>query len=103
MRKSIKKGKILKFSHSTPFEVSPAGVSTTPQTLRNGPQLGLHKIAKIVKCNPKTVARWINRWKERKHLSDRSRSGTPRTTNTEQDQIMVDMALAEIDATSKTI
>jgi transposase len=70
---------------------------------KNGPQLGPYKIAKIVKCNPKTVTHWINRWKETKDLSDRSRSGAPRWTTTEQDQMMVDMALAEIDATSKTI
>ncbi len=101
----------MKFSHSTQFEISLVDVSITPQTLRNclshqkqeWSTAGFHKIAKIEKCNSKTVTRWINRWKETKDLSNRSRPGALRTTTTEQDQMMVDMALAKIDATSKTI
>ncbi|CAF3107265.1 unnamed protein product [Rotaria sp. Silwood2] len=72
-------------------------------THKNGPQFGPNKIAKIVKCNRTTVTRWLNRWEETKDLSDRSRPGAPRTTTIEQDQMMVNMALTEIDGTSKTI
>jgi hypothetical protein len=35
-------------------------------------QFGSSKIAKIVKCNRKTVTHWLNRWKETKDLSDHS-------------------------------
>jgi transposase len=50
-----------------------------------GPQFGSSKIAKIVKCNRKTVTHWLNRWEETKHLSDRPRCGAPRITTVEQD------------------
>lgn len=43
------------------------------------------------------------RWQETKNLSDRPRSGAPRATNAEQHQKIVDMALADMDSTSKTI
>lgn len=68
-----------------------------------GPQFGASKIAKIVKCNRKTVNHWLNRWNETKDLFDRPRSGAPRKTTVEQDQMMVDAALDEMSATSKTI
>ena len=48
-----------------------------------GPRFGPQKIAKIVGCNRKTVTRWLERWQEIKDLSDRPRSGAPRTTNAE--------------------
>ena len=68
-----------------------------------GPRFSPQKIPKFVGCNRKTVTRWLKQWKEKKDLSDRPRSGAPRATNAEQDQQMVDMALADIDTTSKTI
>jgi transposase len=68
-----------------------------------GPQFGSSKIAKIMKCNRKTVTRWLNRWEETKDLSDHPCSGAPRITTVEQDQMMVDMALEEMNTTSKTI
>jgi transposase len=68
-----------------------------------GPQFGSSKIAKIIKCNRKTVTHWINRWEETKDLFDRPRSGAPRTTSVKQDQMMVDMALDDMNTTSKTI
>lgn len=68
-----------------------------------GPQFGSNKIAKIVKCNRKTVTHWLQRWEETKDLFDRHRSGAPRKTTIEQDQVIVDMALGEMNATSKTI
>jgi transposase len=66
-----------------------------------GPQFGSSKIAKIV--NHKTVNHWLNRWKETKDLFDRSPSEAPRKITVEQDRMMVDMALDEMSATSKTI
>ncbi len=68
-----------------------------------GPQFGPTKIAKIVKCNRKTVGHWLNRWEETKDLFDRPRSGAPRITTVKQDQMIVNMALDEMNATSKTI
>ena len=68
-----------------------------------GPRFGPQKIAKIIRCNRKTVAGWLGRWQETKDLSGRPRSGAPRATNAEQNQKIVDMALADMDPTSKTI
>lgn len=68
-----------------------------------GPHFNPQRIAKVVGCNRKTVTRCLERWQETKDLFDRPRSGAPHATNTEQDQKIVDMALADMDTTSKSI
>ena len=68
-----------------------------------GPHFSSNKIEKIVNCNNKTISKWLSRCDEMKDFIDCPRSGASRTTTIEQDQMMVDMALKEMDTTSRSI
>ena len=68
-----------------------------------GPKFSQTKIAKIMKCHHNAVKRWLDRWKETKDLSDRSRLGLPRSTTADEDQLIVDMTTGKMDATSETV
>jgi transposase len=63
----------------------------------DGPKFGINQIAKLIKCNRSTVIRWLKRWDETKDLSDREKTGRPRTTTRQQDEIMIDLVREDID------
>ena len=56
---------------------------------KHGPEFGISRIAKMINCNRSTVIRWLKRWNETKDLSDRGRTGRPRTTTEQQGQIII--------------
>lgn len=64
-----------------------------------GPQLGLKRVAKVVKCSKSTVKYWRDRWNETKDLTDLPVSGRPRSTTPKQDEKIVSLAVEEMFAT----
>ncbi|CAF1524176.1 unnamed protein product [Adineta steineri] len=54
-----------------------------------GPQFGNKKTAGLIKCDPKTVRYWRARWKETKDLTDGPRSGRPRVTTEEENEMIL--------------
>lgn len=58
----------------------------------SGPKLGYTEITKIVKCSRDTVSHWINRWKETKDLSDKPKTGRPRSTTDKEDKKILKLA-----------
>ena len=57
-----------------------------------GPNFGVKKIASIVKCSTRTVKKWIKRWENDKSLSNKVKSGRPRSTPKAQGDVMEDVA-----------
>ena len=57
----------------------------------------MNEVAKFIKCHKTTVRCWLNRWKETKDLSDRSRTETSRITTAEDDKLIVDLVEQNID------
>ena len=68
-----------------------------------GPKLGMKAVAKVIKCDKKTVKYWLNRWNQCKDLIDLRRSGRPCATTTEDDQQINQIAEQETFATSHDI
>lgn len=68
-----------------------------------GPKLGLKAVAKVVKCDKKTVKYWLERWDVSKDLSDLERSGRPRVTSADDDQQIIQLANKETFTTSHDI
>ena len=60
-------------------------------------------VAKVIKCDKKTVKYWLDRWDQCKDLTDLQRSGRPRATTTEDDQQINQIAEQETFATSHDI
>ena len=68
-----------------------------------GPKWGYGKIASYVKCTKPTVAYWVQKYHQDKDLTDKQRSGRPRTTTKAQDNQIVKMAKKKHDITSTEI
>ena len=68
-----------------------------------GPKLGLKAVAKVIKCDKKTVKYWLDMWDVSKDLSDLERSGRPRVTSAHGDQQIIQLAKKETFATSHDI
>ena len=68
-----------------------------------GPKFSQTKIVKIIKCHRNIIQRWLDRWEETNHVSDRSRLGLSRSTTADADQLMVDWTTEKMDATSETV
>ncbi|CAF4180673.1 unnamed protein product, partial [Rotaria sordida] len=56
---------------------------------KKGPRLGNKKVAGLIYCDAKTVRYWRARWNETKDLSDESKSGRPRVTTAEEDEMIL--------------
>ncbi|CAF3404354.1 unnamed protein product [Rotaria sp. Silwood2] len=56
---------------------------------KKGPRLGNKKVARLIHCDAKTVRYWRARWNETKDLSDESKSGRPRVTTAEEDEMIL--------------
>ncbi|CAF4160979.1 unnamed protein product [Rotaria sordida] len=54
-----------------------------------GPRLGNKKVASLIRCDTKTVRYWRARWKETKDLSNETKSGRPRITTAEEDEMII--------------
>ncbi|CAF3345887.1 unnamed protein product [Rotaria sp. Silwood2] len=61
------------------------------------PKFSINRIAKLVNCGRSTVIRWLKRWDETKDLRDRERTGRPRKTTTEQDDIIINVVKQDPD------
>ncbi|CAF2880261.1 unnamed protein product [Rotaria sp. Silwood2] len=54
-----------------------------------GPRLGNKKVASLIRCDTKNVRYWRARWKETKDLSNETKSGRPRITTAEEDEMII--------------
>ena len=72
-------------------------------THRLGPKLGAKKIAKEVRCAKSSVQYWLKRYEETGDVKETQKSGRPRKTTEEQDQIILEAQAADSEAVVKDI
>ena len=56
-----------------------------------------------MKCNTSTVIKWLTRWKIDKYLDDKTRSGRPRITTQEDDNLIINTTLDVEEPTTKKV
>ena len=61
-----------------------------------GPHYSINRIAELVNCNRTTVIRWLKRWDKTTNLSDWKRTGKPRKTTAEQDEIIINVVRQDV-------
>src|SRR5690349_11112243 len=70
---------------------------------KKGPRLGNKKVARLIHYDTKTVRYWRARWNETKDLFDESKSGRPRVTTAEEDEMILNEVEEDDHPTSVSI